>query len=222
MGTGILRVARRRPVALLALFVSLGGTSYAAGTALLPGNSVGSAQVIDHSLLSKDFRRGQLPKGTKGAKGVRGPIGARGSIGAAGPAGSTPAAAGGDAPTPPSSPTTNVATVSVSTAAGRTLFVQGRFDSFSYTCGGIVTCALSIGLFVDGQPVAHSGTVIAPYVGCTIVPPCGGIASNTHLFGVMSGVGAGSHTVALAWKVTAGTVSSTTPGPVQVNAMVVG
>jgi hypothetical protein len=47
-------------VAMIALLVALGGTSFAAVSKLLPANSVGSAQVIDNSLLAKDFKSGQL------------------------------------------------------------------------------------------------------------------------------------------------------------------
>lgn len=89
-------------VAYVALLFALGGTGYAAGSKLLPSNSVGTAQVINSSLLAKDFRRGQLPRGARGepgARGARGPTGAqgaqgvRGATGAQGPAGSpdTPA-----------------------------------------------------------------------------------------------------------------------------------
>jgi len=41
-------------ISLAALFVALGGTGYAA-VALAPKNSVGSAQVINGSLLKKDL-----------------------------------------------------------------------------------------------------------------------------------------------------------------------
>jgi hypothetical protein len=56
-----MRYLRRHHIALLALFVALGGTSYAAASKLLPPNSVGTKQVIDNSLLARDFRKGQLP-----------------------------------------------------------------------------------------------------------------------------------------------------------------
>ena len=71
-------------VALLALFIALAGTSYAA--IKLPANSVGtktikngaihradlatnavdSARVADHTLLARDFKAGQLPAGLPG------------------------------------------------------------------------------------------------------------------------------------------------------------
>lgn len=89
-----LRYMRQQPLALIALFVALGGTSYAAGS--LANNSVGnpqlkadavtSAKVKNGSLTAKDFKSGQLPKGATGAAGA---TGATGSAGATGPAGST-------------------------------------------------------------------------------------------------------------------------------------
>src|SRR6185312_451281 len=64
----------------LALFVALGGASYAAVS--LPNNSVGAKQIkraaIDNSkvkkgsLLKSSFKSGQLPKGARGLKGVKG------------------------------------------------------------------------------------------------------------------------------------------------------
>ena len=66
------RIARYRPapatvVAIIALLVALGGTSYAA--IVLPANSVVTAQVIDGSLLTKDFKAGQIPAGKPGPAG---------------------------------------------------------------------------------------------------------------------------------------------------------
>jgi hypothetical protein len=66
------RIAHYRPapatvIATIALLVALGGTGYAA--TVLPANSVGTAQVIDNSLLTKDFKAGQLPAGKPGPAG---------------------------------------------------------------------------------------------------------------------------------------------------------
>ncbi len=44
-------------VALFALFFALGGTAFAAGNALLPGNSVGTKQVINGSLQTNDLSK---------------------------------------------------------------------------------------------------------------------------------------------------------------------
>ena len=72
-----MRIRRPSPslvVACLALLVALGGTGYAA--IKLPANSVTSVQVKDRSLLSKDFKAGQLPAGPQGPAGPAGPAAA--------------------------------------------------------------------------------------------------------------------------------------------------
>ena len=80
---------RRHHIALLALFVALGGTSYAA--AKLPRGSVGnpqlrksavtSAKVKDGSLRTRDFRDGVLTPGEVGPAGPQGPPGSAGPAG---------------------------------------------------------------------------------------------------------------------------------------------
>lgn len=82
-------------VALLALFVALGGVGYAAvkinGKSIrnrsIPGkkvkkNSLTSKEVRNQSLLAKDFRAGQLPRGETGPTGAAGPPGVTGASGA--------------------------------------------------------------------------------------------------------------------------------------------
>jgi hypothetical protein len=81
-------------VALLALFVALGGSSYAAFK--LPKNSVGNKHLKKNAVTGKKVKAGSLRlsdfKGTdraqlRGAQGLQGPAGAQGAQGAAGPAG---------------------------------------------------------------------------------------------------------------------------------------
>jgi hypothetical protein len=67
-------------IAGLALLLALGGTGYAASQAL-PRNSVTSVQVKDRSLLAKDFKAGQLPRGPAGPAGPAGPQGPAGPAG---------------------------------------------------------------------------------------------------------------------------------------------
>jgi hypothetical protein len=77
----------------LALFIALGGVSYAAAT--LPRNSVGpkqikknavsSPKVKDRSLFARDFAPGQLPAGKRGPTGAAGLPGHAGATGARGP-----------------------------------------------------------------------------------------------------------------------------------------
>ena len=73
-------------IAAVALAIALSGTGYAAVNAL-PANSVTTVQVKDHSLLAKDFKAGQIPRGKQGPAGPAGPAGAAGPTGPAGPAG---------------------------------------------------------------------------------------------------------------------------------------
>jgi hypothetical protein len=82
---------RRNHLGLLALFFALGGTSYAAGNALLPKNSVGSRQVINGSLQSADLSRKarRALKGNRGLPGTPGAPGAKGDRGDPGPPGPT-------------------------------------------------------------------------------------------------------------------------------------
>ena len=79
MKRGIGRFLRQHAIALLALFIALSGTGYAASSKLLPANSVGTRQVINHSLLKRDFKRGQLPRGPRGFDGPTGADGQRGA-----------------------------------------------------------------------------------------------------------------------------------------------
>ena len=99
------RPAFSNVVALMALFVALGGASYAAikvpknsvGTrqiknravtaAKLRKNSVNSAKVRNRLLRAVDFRKGQLPRGATGPLGPVGPPGATGLAGEIGPTG---------------------------------------------------------------------------------------------------------------------------------------
>src|SRR6266545_4940401 len=74
----------RHHLALFALFFALGGTSFAAGNALLPGNSVGTKQVINGSLQTNDLSK-TARTALKGNSGLRGPTGAQGARGAQGP-----------------------------------------------------------------------------------------------------------------------------------------
>ena len=89
-GKGRLRPSPSMLVAFAALMVALGGTSYA--IAQLPANSVGTKQlrknavtapkVKDRSLVARDFKRGQLPRGARGPAGPQGAAGAPGATNA--------------------------------------------------------------------------------------------------------------------------------------------
>ncbi len=85
MTRGFGRFLRRNTIALLALFLALGGTTYAASSAF-PKNSVGSKQVINGSLQTVDLSK-KARKALKGNRGLRGLTGAKGATGAAGAVG---------------------------------------------------------------------------------------------------------------------------------------
>jgi hypothetical protein len=97
-------------IALIALFVSMGGVGYAATTIgtkqikngavtaqklrngavttkKIKNGAVGSSQIGDGSLLAKDFKAGQLPAGPQGPRGSAGPQGPQGNAGPQGPQG---------------------------------------------------------------------------------------------------------------------------------------
>ncbi|MEI2701536.1 MAG: hypothetical protein V9E83_03940 [Baekduia sp.] len=89
--------AKHNTVGYLALFVALGGTSYAAvqlprnsvGAAQIQSSAVGTSEVRDRSIKTADLApatRSAL-KGNPGPAGEKGPAGAPGATGAAGPAG---------------------------------------------------------------------------------------------------------------------------------------
>lgn len=78
-------------VSCLALFVALGGTSYAAVKLAknsvkakhIAANAVSSPKIADGSLLGRDFRAGELPAGPRGPQGARGEKGDKGDSGIA-------------------------------------------------------------------------------------------------------------------------------------------
>jgi hypothetical protein len=78
-------------ISVVALFVSLGGTGYAAikitGKNVKDGSLTGK-DVKNSSLRTADFKRGDLPAGPRGPQGQRGATGGQGPKGAAGVAGS--------------------------------------------------------------------------------------------------------------------------------------
>jgi hypothetical protein len=77
------RLSPATVIACVALAFALAGTGYAARSALLPANSVGSRQVINHSIKKIDLRA-PLPRGPRGFAGQAGPIGPQGPAGSAG------------------------------------------------------------------------------------------------------------------------------------------
>jgi hypothetical protein len=166
--TRVLRHVRSNLVAYLALFVALGGTSYAAvnlprnsvGTAQLKANAVTSAKVKNGSLLAADFRRGQLRAGPAGAAGPAGPAGERGAAGERGTPGPSYAAVG-DRGTPllADKPATAQEVTFTTPDAGDVLVIADV--DISLGCGGTdgpgYRCGVQWALSVDGKSAKGSG-----------------------------------------------------------------
>jgi Collagen triple helix repeat (20 copies) len=79
----------------IAVFILLGGGAYAAtklpknsvGTPQIKNNAVTTGKVKNGTLLANDFKKGQLPKASRGAKGADGAPGLKGDTGLPGPQG---------------------------------------------------------------------------------------------------------------------------------------
>ena len=94
------RLSYANVMATVAVFIALGGSSYAALTVTsrtvknnslksidLRNNSIRSVDVRNNSLLAKDFKAGQLPAGAPGPQGPKGDPGLPGAAGAKGDTG---------------------------------------------------------------------------------------------------------------------------------------
>jgi len=134
----------------MALFVALGGASYAA--VKIPKNSVGntqlrkdavtSAKVKDRSLLATDFKTGQLPRGATGATGA---AGASGVTAANGTSGSSLGI------TLTGTPQEVMSTTVSSGPAGR-MVVTGSFRMYNQT---VAAGGSSCGVNIDGVPASQ-------------------------------------------------------------------
>jgi hypothetical protein len=151
----VLRTRRISPamaVAMVALVVALGGTALAAHGVLAPPNSVNSAAVINHSLRTRDFKKGVLKSG---------PVGPAGRAGATGPVG--PSNAFVHYRTGPIAiavaPATTTVTSLVVPTAGTYMFWAKTYLTNTSTQGfAIVTCKLIAGGDLDQAEtyVAHA------------------------------------------------------------------
>lgn len=191
-------------IALLALFIALGGTSYA--VTALPKNSVGTqqikkgavtgAKVKNGSLSSADFAAGTLLKGDTGASGATGP---QGATGAAGPAGAQYSSVDGDSQTNP------IESNAVSVASGDIYLDQaGKYAMFAR-----FDTTLTANMCLGGDPVlflSTDGTVLAKSARRFL--DSGSQWDGLVLFGKMNvAQAAGNHTA----RIMAGCSNSTAP-----------
>ena len=194
-------------IALLALFIALGGTSYA--VTALPKNSVGTQQlkknavtgvkVKNGSLSSADFAAGTLLKGDTGASGATGATGPQGATGAAGPAGAQYSSVDGDSQTNP------IESNAVSVASGTIYLDQaGKYAMFAR-----FDTTLTANMCAGGDPVlflSTDGTVLAKSARTFL--DSGSTWDNFVLFGKMNvAQAAGNHTE----RIMAGCSNSTAP-----------
>jgi hypothetical protein len=143
-------------VACIALLIALGGTSYAA-IANVPRNSVTTIHVKNGSLLARDFRRGQIPRGPAGPPG---PAGQQGPPGPQGPPGS---AAG-----------VNVRWALVRPDGGIAA-QSGGITLAAHPSSGVYV--LNVGTAIAGRPILSSGGYAGDagdQRGETSAGPCGG------------------------------------------------
>jgi hypothetical protein len=83
MTRGLGRFLRRNTIALLALFLALGGTSYAAAT-LISGSQIKPHTIAKNRLTNKAIKQLKGNRGPRGLQGSAGPTGAAGAKGATG------------------------------------------------------------------------------------------------------------------------------------------
>ena len=163
-------------VGYLALFVALGGTSYAFATGSidsreikddavrskdLKNNTVRSKDVRDLSLQVKDFKPGELLE--------------------------APATAAGTHPAP--SPGSVVVERQIETKGPSRLFVLTRAEVSLRCFSGL--CHEDFGLYVDDNPVGRSGNRLGP------TTPPGLDREELTVFGITSTLAAGTHSIKL-------------------------
>jgi hypothetical protein len=205
------RLTYANVIATLALFIALGGTSYA--VTALPKNSVGTQQlkknavtgvkVKNGSLSSADFAAGTLLKGDTGASGATGATGAtgpQGATGAAGPAGAQYSSVDGDSQTNP------IESNAVSVASGTIYLDQaGKYAMFA-RFDTTLTAAMCAGAADPVLFLSTDGTVLAKSARTFL--DSGSTWNGFVLFGKMNvAQAAGNHTA----RIMAGCSNSTAP-----------
>lgn len=160
----LLTYLRRHHLGLLALFIALGGTSYAAvnlpkdsvGSTQIKAGAVGASEVRDGSLTKKDFKSGTLLRGETGATGAAGATGAKGDTGAQGLKGDQgPAGAQETVAVRAQASGTQTIPNDV-TATGA---VPVTFTSTAYDTNGFFDAARTVPDFM-GTPIANGNQVV--------------------------------------------------------------
>ena len=234
----MLAYVRRHHIGLLALFIALGGTSYAA--VKLPRNSVGAQQIragaVKEGKLAKGVRtklEQRAAAGATGPQGAPGPAGPKGDAGPAGVQGATgPAGPQGEqgpqgVPGPTSggvggTNTTIVLPAGSAVAGGTsvTLTQPGKvlvmlMGTFSVGCTSAGDCAREITATVGGTTV--------PGAFATVKSDAGVNAEQTiNAAGILTNVPAGTHDVRIASRNTGPSNSNGSKGDVRIVAVALG
>lgn len=206
---------RRHSVGYLALFVALGGVSYAAtlprnsvGAKQIKNNAVGTSEVDDGSLTAEDFDEDDLPRGRTGKIGPTGPPGIPGAAGADG--------AKGDPGTPGSPGTPG--TPGAAAVVKRTVLTSAQVVDAAFAAGEQVPAAGKLAAdFGDVTKDQASTRLIATLVATAEVTG-GGVCAfrlvidskspNVLSEAALSGAGMGALSLAGEWdstKLAAGT-----------------
>jgi len=160
------RFLRRNTIALAALFVALGGTTYAASTALIGTNTVASPQVVNGSLQAKDLsakarralKADRGARGVVGARGARGPTGVQGAQGPRGLQG----AQGIQGPQGPSGPARAYAVVAADGTVNAALSKNVTVNK-----NGAGTYCITLGGGIDPATTTLAASVIFTFGGDT-------------------------------------------------------
>lgn len=139
-------------LSLAAIFIVLGGTSYAATKLAtnavksrnIAKNAITSAKVKDGSLLRKDFKSGQIPAGPRGPAGATGPAGAKGDKGDKGDIGPSSATSVTHQAAGPNLSTTTLGIATLPLEAG-SYFIAGKVNVFSTGAGALAVCWVRAG-----------------------------------------------------------------------------
>ena len=207
----MLAYLRRHHIGLLALFIALGGTSYAA--AKLPRNSVGTTQLkagaVTEAKLAQAIRDQLNRPAVPGAPGAPGPKGDTG------PAGPTSGGVGGTNTNISVSPGSAIqAPVTVTlTQPGKVLVLI--MGTFSVRCTSAGDCDRTISATVGGTTVPGAFATINGDAGVNT-------EATISSAGVLTNVPAGTPTVSLANQVTGPSNGSGNKGDVRIVAVALG
>ena len=206
----------RHHVGLVALFIALSGSAYAAGVAR---NSVGTAQLKRNAVTSPKVKDGSLRladlaaadrvrlRGAAGAQGAPGATGATGAIGRPGHDGgglidAQSAPAGSD---PPAQPDAQSSALTFELPASGKVNLSGSAEATGTCPAAGADCVFSTGLYLDGKPVPGSGFQGESVPAGASSTECNG--ASYFFFGgatQLVGVAAGRHTLTTGYQQTSG------------------